>query len=423
MKASDVFGVRASVNTYSYIDRGNLDEQIKKISEREMHIALKGESKAGKSWLRQKAFPNSTVVQCRLGFQPLDIYRSILSALNIDITISKNASAGGRIEFSGSAEAGWKLIAKAAAEVNGEGAIERAVEKKPVGKDECDLEFICRLIKCSDTKVIIEDFHYLKDDVQRALAHDLKAFWDYQTFVVIIGVWVRRNYLIHLNPDLAGRITEVSVSWTNDDLLKVIEQGSAHLNVDIDKLIKDRLITDCYGNVGLLQALTLETLDQSNIDGRHAEKQFCTRIDAYESAAMNYAEQLEAVYLEFSRRVSAGIRKRQGSTNIYAHAMLACFESPDEELIRGVPFQTIYNRAHQRQSRVQQGNLKSILKNIDKLQVDDRGKGLVLTFAEQANSVAVVDRSVLFFRKYSTVVWPWEEITQELGDTELEGEE
>ncbi|MBV0890520.1 hypothetical protein KTN05_01485 [Paracoccus sp. Z118] len=152
------------------------------------------------------------------------------------------------------------------------------------------------------------------------------------------------------------------------------------------------------------------------------DKQFCTRFDAHESAAMNYAEQLEAVYLEFSRRVSSGIRNRRGSTNIYAHAMLACFESSDDELIQGVPFQTIYSRAHARQPRVQQGNLKSILRNLDRLQIDDRGKGLVLTFIEQSNAVAVVDRAVLFYRKYATANWPWEEIINELGDEGLEGE-
>ena len=70
--------------------------------------------------------------------------------------------------------------------------------------------------------MVIEDFHYLSNEAQRSLAHDLKAFWDYNTFMVIIGVWVRRNYLTHLNPDLAGRITEVSVYWNRDDLHAVI---------------------------------------------------------------------------------------------------------------------------------------------------------------------------------------------------------
>lgn len=422
MKTSDVFGVQASINDYSYVDRGNLDNEIRRLAERETHISLKGESKAGKSWLRQRAFPHAIVVQCRLGFEATDVYKSVLASLDIKLEVSENNKRGGTLEFSGSGEAGWKLLAKVTGSAKLAGNYESTGQRQTVGKDLNDLEFICNIIRESGRRVVIEDFHYLATDVQRNLAHDLKAFWDYNTFVTIVGVWVRRNYLTHLNPDLAGRIAEVSVYWNRNDLCAVIEKGSENLNVSIDKDITEKIVSDSYGNVGLLQALVLETFDQSGIQEKKKERQFCTRFDAYESAAMNYAEQLEAVYLEFSRRVSAGIRNRKGSTNIYAHAMLACFESSDDELIQGVPFQLIYNRAHERQPRVQQGNLKSILRNIDRLQIDDRGKGLVLTFIEQSNAVAVVDRAVLFYRKYATVNWPWEEIINELGDDGLDGE-
>lgn len=422
MRTSEVFGVRTSINEFSYIDRGNLDAEISRLAERETHISLKGESKAGKSWLRQKAFPKAIVVQCRLGFSSTDVYKSILGSLDIRLEVSQSNKIGATLEFSGSGEAGWKLLAKVTGSAKAAGSYENSNQYQSIGKDLGDLEFICSIIRESGRRVVIEDFHYLSNEAQRSLAHDLKAFWDYNTFIVIIGVWVRRNYLTHLNPDLAGRITEVSVYWNRDDLHAVIKKGSESLNIEIDAEIVKQIVADSYGNVGLLQALILETLDQAKLYEKEKNKQFCTRFDAYESAAMSHAEQLEAVYLEFSRRVSSGIRNRRGSTNIYAHAMLACFESSDDELTQGVPFQLLYLRAHTRQPRVQQGNLKSILRNIDRLQIDDRGKGLVLTFIEQSNAVAVVDRSVLFYRKYATVNWPWEEITKELGDEALEGE-
>lgn len=292
MKASEVFGVQASVNDYSYVDRGNLDEEIRRLAERETHVSLKGESKAGKSWLRQKVFPDAIVVQCRLGFAATDVYKSILASLDIKLDISHNKKHGGMLEFSGSGEAGWKLLAKVVGSAKLSGSLESGTQRHPVGKDLNDLEFICGIIRESGRRVVIEDFHYLSNEAQRSLAHDLKAFWDYRTFVVIIGVWVRRNYLTHLNPDLAGRITEVSVYWSATDLVAVIQKGSNNLNIDIDHEISSKIVRDSYGNVGLLQALVLETLDQSDIFEGKPDKQFCTRIDAYESAAMNYAEQL-----------------------------------------------------------------------------------------------------------------------------------
>jgi len=102
--------------------------------------------------------------------------------------------------------------------------------------------------------------------------------------------------------------------------------------------------------------------------------------------------------------------------------MLATFESSAAELIDGVNVDTIYNRARLRQPRVQKGNLKSILRKIDGLQIDDRGKGLVVTFVEQSDAVAVVDRSVLFYQKYRTVSWPWQSILEEGEGEELEAD-
>lgn len=142
---------------------------------------------------------------------------------------------------------------------------------------------------------------------------------------------------------------------------------------------------------------------------RKNTSQICDDPSDFESAALNYAEQLEAVYLKFSRRVSKGVRKRKGSTRIYAHTMDACFEASDEVEWNSI----LFIAANSRQPRVQQGNLKSILKKIDGLQVDDRGKGLILTYAENSEAVAVADRSVLSYRKYCTVHWPWNDIINE----------
>lgn len=42
---SDVFGVSPNVSSYSYVDRGDLDEEISRQLKRKTHIALRGEVK------------------------------------------------------------------------------------------------------------------------------------------------------------------------------------------------------------------------------------------------------------------------------------------------------------------------------------------------------------------------------------------
>jgi hypothetical protein len=61
-----VFGISNTVLPDSYVDRGELDEELRRYLSRPEHIALRGASKCGKSWLRQMVLPDALIVQCRL---------------------------------------------------------------------------------------------------------------------------------------------------------------------------------------------------------------------------------------------------------------------------------------------------------------------------------------------------------------------
>ena len=111
-KTSDVFGINSDVRSESYVDRGDLDETIARLLDRDTHIALKGESKCGKSWLRQKNIPDALVVQCRLGRSAIDIYIDALSQLEVRFVVSDKSTGKveGRVEAKGTV--GEALIAK-----------------------------------------------------------------------------------------------------------------------------------------------------------------------------------------------------------------------------------------------------------------------------------------------------------------------
>jgi hypothetical protein len=73
---------------------------------------------------------------------------------------------------------------------------------------------------------------------------------------------------------------------------------------------------------------------------------------------------------------------------------------------------------------VQKGNLHTVLEKIERLQVDDQGRGLVLAYNEANREVSVVDRQLLLYRKYSTVTWPWEDlIAQHDGDADFQADD
>lgn len=416
-QTKDVFGISTDVRPAAYVDRGGLDEKLRQLLGRDKHIALRGSSKAGKSWLRQRILPDAIVVQCRYNHTVVDLYRLALNELGLSLEVSTTINRGFEGSISGETEVGLNLIGKLRAKLGFTATKSEAVTSQPSVAAIHDLSAIAELIKLSGRRLVIEDFHYLPVAERKWLASDLKALWESKLYVVIIGVWSQNNMLLNFNADLGGRMKEVFIGWSKEDLKKVIEQGAADLNLKFDAAIVTRLVEDCYGNVGILQSLALEMLDDMGIFERPEVETMVDDDDALDSAAMEYSDQLVPVFQTFASNVASGIRKRNNTTAIYAHAMAVVLDQDDDVLMTGVSLDTIFDVAHTREPRIQKGNLKAALRNIEGLQVDDEDRGLVLAYNPTNSEVTVVNRDLLFYRKYRTVAWPWQDLIREGKET------
>ncbi|MGZ5545465.1 MAG: hypothetical protein ACXWIU_12385, partial [Limisphaerales bacterium] len=395
------------------------DREFRKLIERQQtHVAIRGASKAGKSWLRQRVLKDPIIVQCRLTYTTADIYRDALARLEIRMEIEKSTtnSISGKITASG--EAGFKLIAKATGSGEVAGQHQTVTKNAAVGKNVDDLEFIASIIQASGRTLVIEDFHYLPPAEQRKFAFDMKTLWDYKTFVVVVGVWISENMLITLNPDLSDRIEELSVVWQEHELKEVFKKGCAKLNLRPTDRVATSLAKISYESVGLLQKLALRLIDDEleiTEGAPEGEEIIIDNEGAVSDAAMHVAEQLNQLYQAFAKRVCEGIRTRTNSTGIYAHAMAVTMESDDAELATGLSASAIFAKAHARQPRINLGNLKAVLARFPELQVDDDGRGLVLAYDPQGAKLSVVDKQLLLYRKFATVRWPWEELVEEVS--------
>lgn len=417
---NEVFGMSTRIKEYSYIDRAKLDSKITRLLARDTHIALKGASKSGKSWLRQKCISDAIVVQCRLGMTVEDIYKNALSSIGVPFNTSTTRAISSSGELSGQAELSVPFFVKS----QFDGAVNIGKEKSVAGNDfHCsinNLQFVSSSILNSKKRLIVEDFHYLSIPERQRLAHDLKTLWDYGCYIVIIGVWTQTNLLTSLNPDITGRIEEVSVLWSDEDLHKVIAKGSHELNVQIAPDIQRTIINDSFGNVGILQILLLRLIeDECNIIKSGQQLKYITDPELLDHAARAYADQLDGRYQQFAKLLSSGIRKRKKSTGIYAYAMEAIVSATNAQLINGFSRDEIYRITNAKQPRIQKGNLKTILGKLVELQEPERGNELVISYDETVDAIFVVDLQLLFYRKYHTMKWPWEEMVEEAEEYTL----
>lgn len=418
LKTSEVFGMSTEILDYSYVNRGDLDAVIQRDLKRNKHIALRGESKCGKSWLRQRNIPDAITVQCRLNKSVKDIYRDVFSQLGLSIAVEKVDGSSISSRLTAESDIGIGLIGKLKASLGIEAGHSENEKSIVIGRDLEDLRFISEVINASKRKLVIEDFHYLAPKERASFAFDLKSLWDYQTYVVVIGIWSENNLLLHLCNDLAGRVVEHSIYWSDDDLVEVIAKGSKALRIEIDQKIKRRIVEDSFGTVGTLQNLMLALLDRNGIEQEQKSVFFVTDLERYEEVAMEYADQLNAVYQTFAKRVAKGIRQRKKSTGIYAHMLKAVMEADDYTLTQGLSTDQIFKTASEREARIQKPNLRQILTKIGALQVDDAGRGLILAYDDNNDEVTVVDKQLFFYRKYATVRWPWEQVLEEVSAEE-----
>jgi len=417
LHAVDVFGINTDLKEGSYIDRANLDSKFNRYLIRNSHITIYGSSKCGKSWFRQKNLPDAIVVQCRYGMTVQDIYTNALASLGIKLVFeeSKTSKIQGSIEATG--ELGASIIAKLKVKAQSLFSQDSNTKSKPVGKDISDLSHIAEILIASEKRLIIEDFHYIKESERKSFAFDLKSLWDYRCYVVIVGVWSQSGYLTTLNPDLLSRINELSIVWSNEDLKAVIVKGCKALNIEISEEVSQHLIENSYGNVGILQKLLDNLLEIAEVYEYCVHKKVINSLDDYLEAANEYAESLRSYYEKFATVVSAGIRKRETATEIYAHALAVILESEDEMLNKGVSLDYIYRISHERQTRIIKPNLESALKKIEELQVDEDNRGLVLSYNENTKEVVVIDRQLLFYRKHKPADWPWQSMIDEINES------
>jgi hypothetical protein len=418
-----VFGITNSVNVESYIDRGGLDNRLAYGLATTRHVAIHGDSKQGKSWLREQAIPagSSIIVQCLVDTTPESILTSALGQLGVHATIkrTKGNELEGTLDLTGAGKLGWEWLAKLQTEghIGGRATRVGGEEVEPIGQTPGDLSWVSNILRVSGRWLIVEDFHYLSEANQRAFAFMLKALGEYGVAILIVGIWPQDHLLTYYNGDLQGRLEDIPLQWSDGELLAVLEKGGKALNVRFNDLLSRQMVADAYGNVGLLQQLAEQLCIAHGVFGAQALEVELTLDGRLDTARSIVANSMRGRFKAFADNFVRGMRRMPQGLEVYRHILETASAVSDEALLEGIDSAELLGQIEQHdEAAIRASDLTQALDRIDRLQAKINVSPPVLTYNRDSRKLFLGDRSFLFFRQYGSPKWPWTEGSQIIND-------
>jgi len=403
-KLAEVYGTSRDVPR-TYVVRPAIDDRFVNDITRDKHIIIHGGSKQGKTCLRKYHLQEDDhiVVQCTRETTKASLYEMILKRAGIpcEVSNSKTLTGSRKLHATVSVEGGIPFFGRGTAKTGGERTKEdeNTHSTRDFDIDPEDPNDIVRVLGAARWSkfIVIEDFHYLDEEVQRSIAVDLKVFHEISALIfIVIGVWLEANRLTLYNGDLIGRVTTLnSDQWQDSELLAVIEGGFPLLNITIPDAVKYEIVRGCQQNVGLLQEVCYRLCERYGVWQVGEEKTIGTVGDVAEILKTLSDEQASR-YRNFLYRFAQGLGETQLA--MYKWLLWAVINSSPSELKSGLKPNMLLariKREHPSASTLQQNNVIQALERVQNVQFRHRLQPVVLDYSN--DELLVVDAHFLVF--------------------------
>lgn len=415
MNVVDVFGVSGKI-VESYVERIQVDDKFKDALKTDKQIIVYGASKQGKTALVKKYIPYEDNILISLSPKTTlkDIYQSILRKSGVVLKTSYTEGTGdtSKVKSKASIQAAVAMVMKGKMEV---GVELDSVAKKDEQYDEIEFNLelpddVADLIhRVGQKKVIIlENFHYLPEELQRNFAYDLRTFQDLKVRFIILGVWKEANRLAQYNGELQDRVYEIPVEpWLEDDFRKIATKGEDLLNVKFATVILENCIENAFSSVGVFQELLKNTCLESGIKNKQSSSAFLDDMAAYQRAVDAKTEEYSGRHLRNLESIACG----KGSTiakdkplpyflqyYIVMHILDLGFPGINGGVSKEALLHSI-KQVHHRKEDLKGSQLTAVLKGLTELQA---GKGIsppVIAYDSNSRQLKVVDSTFYFFLK------------------------
>lgn len=258
LKYTDVF-VPGGFPRHTYNPRESLSLEAKLNEVREnlcKLVTVTGHTKSGKTVLARKILPpeDSVWIDGGVVAKEEDLWGIILDSLELfqDTTVGSEDSSSSTIHGKGSAGADF-IIAKGEGEI---GATQESGRSSSTSRSRSVSSRVTALqaLRKLRAPLVIDDFHYLPNELQGSVVRALKPLVFDGLPVVVIAIPHRRYDAIKVEKEMTGRILPISIPvWSIDELTFIPETGFPLVGQQVEPEINDRLSHEAIGSPHLMQ--------------------------------------------------------------------------------------------------------------------------------------------------------------------------
>lgn len=411
----DVFGVSGK-QVGSYVERGHVDDQFIDALRTDKQIIVYGASKQGKTALVRKYidYDENIVISLSPRSTLKDIYQSILRKSGVSLKVSYTEGTGdvSKVRAKASIQGAVALVLKAKVETGLDKESSSKIEEK-FEEIDFNLELpddVADLINRVGQKkvIILENFHYLPEDLQRAFSFDLRTFQDLKVRFVILGIWKEANRLAQFNGELQDRIVEVPVEpWLDDDFRRIVQKGSALLNIEFNERIIAECILNAFESVGVFQELLKSTCQECNILKGSQQQFIINDMSALKRAISKKTIEYSGRHLRSLEAIASGngvVIQKDSPLPYFLHYYIVThiLDIGLDGFNGGVSREALLHaikQKHHRRDDLKGAQLTAVLKGLAELQ---SGKGIsppVIAYDSNSRQLKVVDSTFYFFLK------------------------
>jgi hypothetical protein len=279
------------------------------------------------------------------------------------------------------------------------------VESVPVGQAPEDLGWAAEQLRVCRRRPVFEDFHNLASKEQDRMAFAIKALGEWGVPCVVVGIWTGHHLLTFYCGELDGRIEDLHVTWTGDELLHVLDRDCETLNVAIGDDIRAMLLRDAYTSVGLLQQLARAVLWEAGVRRRGSRRSVIDE-GLYRRARSKVVESLSARFTPFIQNLpnTAGTHDKMIENVLWA----VTAHLDEDALLKGVNVGFLSDQLTINDATATAGETLACLERLDGAHRALNVKPAVLAYDPARQSLILADRRFLLYRRLANRRWPWD---------------